>query len=72
MHRGQRIGIVTCIVSVGISPCGTVLAELGLPLLEPLVLPSHWLQHLVPVFVAVALVCKVAGLAPGPAVFSRQ
>ena len=64
MHRGQRIGTVTCIVSVEhLCACGTALADLGLPLLEPLVLPSCRSPRLVPVSVAVALVCEVAGAA---------
>ena len=68
MHRGQRI------VNVGhLSACGTTaLADLGLLLLEPLVLASCRSPHLVPVSVAVALVCKVAGAVLGPAVFSHR
>ena len=54
---GQRAARWYChIVSVGhLSACGTVLAELGLPLLEPLVLNSCRSPRLVPV--SVAIVC---------------
>ena len=53
------------------SACVSVRAELVLLSLESLVLPSRRSSHLVPVSVANALVCEVAGLTPGPAAFSR-
>ena len=50
----------------------TVFAELGLPLLEPLDSSLRRLPRLVHVSVVVALVCEVAGLMQGPAVFSHR
>ena len=69
MHKGQRVGIEGCIVSS--SACVSVHAELILPSLESLVLPSRGSLHLVLVSVADALVCEVAGLTLGPPRVSR-